>query len=459
MTEQDHYDELNRRDFLKGGSLATLMMLMGGVPLRAEDAPKTVETAAELKPSGPALRCAVIGCGTWGREILKSLARLPKAAVVGICDTYASFLRRAQESAPKAEKYDDYRKVLDQKEVQAVFIATPSHQHREIAVAALQAGKHVYCEAPLATTIEDARAIALAAKGSTKLNFQSGQQNRSDPQLHYVWSFVRTGVLGDAIKARSQWHKKQSWRHSSPNPDRETELNWRLRKESSLGLIGEIGIHQVDVAAWFLMSLPEAVTGFGTVRHWKDGREVPDTVQAVFEFPGGVLLDYDGTLGNSFDADYDMFYGTDCTIMIRDHKAWMFKEVDSPLLGWEVYARKEGFYKESGIVLAANATKLAAQGRKPTQDTVADEETPLYYALDAFLTNTNAVSSAVEDFVANFGENDKALREYLAGIIKTKLPCAGYKEGFEAAVSTITANQAILKGQRIVFQKDWFELA
>ena len=80
--------------------------------------------------------------------------------MVAICDTYAPFLRRAKEAAPKAETYSDYRQVLAQKSVQAVIVATPSHQHKEVVLAALQAGKHVYCEAPLASNLEDARAIA-----------------------------------------------------------------------------------------------------------------------------------------------------------------------------------------------------------------------------------------------------------------------------------------------------------
>ena len=67
---------------------------------------------------------------------------------------------------------------------------------------------------------------------------------------------------------------------------------------------------------------------------------MPDTVQAVFEFPGGVRMIYDATLANSFDGEYEMLYGSDAALMMRESKAWMFKEVDSPLLGWEVYADK-----------------------------------------------------------------------------------------------------------------------
>ena len=279
---------------------------------------------------------------------------------------------------------------------------------------------------------------------------------RSDPQRRFLLDFIRAGASGKAVKARAQWHKKQSWRMASPNPDRERELNWRLRKETSLGLIGEIGIHQIDAMSWLLNSRPAAVTGFGSLVQWKDGRDVPDTVEAVFQYPGGAHLTYECTLANSFDTDCEMLYGTDAAIMIRGNKAWMFKEVDSPLLGWEVYARKDQFYKETGIALIANATKLTNLGEKAT-DEAAYTSTPLYYALEAFLTNVNAVSSAVEDFTANFGASDKAALEKYLSEVKLQ-PAANYQEGFEATALAIKACEAVAQGGKVALAKEWFEL-
>src|SRR5882672_1523071 len=152
-----------------------------------------------------------------------------------------------------------------------------------------------------------------------------------------------------------------------------------------------------------------------------------------------------------------MFFGTDSAAMLRGDKAWMFKEVDAPLLGWEVYARKDEFYKETGIALAANATKLVAQGNKPVEE-APYADTPLFYALEAFIANTGSITGGVEDFLANFGENPKALKEYIATLEKSRLPGATAQQGFEATVVAIKANEAISKGQRITFQKDWFEI-
>lgn len=445
MNSQNNATELNRRNFL--GSFSSMMMLMGGVAInRAQE--KTEETPERY--SGPPINCAVIGCGQWGREILTNLSRIPKASITGICDTYPAYLRRAQTLAPNAAKMEDYRAVLDHKDVHAVFIATPTHTHRPIVLEALQAGKHVYCEAPLAHTVDDARAIAQAARKARKVNFQAGLQQRSDPEIVHILNFVRAGAAGTAFLARSQYHKKNSWRRSSPNPEFEKALNWRLRRETSLGLEGELGIHNMDAAAWFLNRRPSAVTGFGATVLWNDGRETPDTIQAVLEYPRGGRMVYDATLANSFDADYDIYYGTDATVMLRDRRGWMFKEVDSPLLGWEVYARKETFFKEVGIVLAANATKLAAQGENPVIDTQIATQGSLYYALEAFLINTDLTKTGVDDFTTNFGsEDEQALAEYLVDILKNRVPAADWKDGYEATITAIKAHEAVMKGGRV----------
>ncbi|MBI5387725.1 MAG: Gfo/Idh/MocA family oxidoreductase [Verrucomicrobia bacterium] len=459
--------EYNRRDFLKGtSSFAAMMAIMGAVPIRAADDAKD-DIAA--KTAEDPLNFGVIGCGVWGREIIKTLSARPNAPVVGVCDTYKPFLNRIKDAAPKAEQYTEYQKLLENKNVQGVVIATPSHLHKDIVIAALKAGKHVYCEAPMATTLEDARAMAQAAKASPKLNFQVGLLPRADKQMTYLLNFVRTGVLGKFVKVRAQSHKKQSWRRASPNPEREKEINWRLDKNLSLGLLGEIGIHQMDMACWYLMGRPLAVSGYGGLVQWTDdGREVPDTVQAVFEFPNNVVFNQEITLANSFDSDYDIFYGSDSAIMIRDRKAWMFKESDSQLLGWEVYARKETFYKESGIVLGADATKLTpSKPAEPKPGETASttpapvvEETALSLSLRAFLTNTLGTINGVQEFIDSFGDKDqKALVEYLAGLAKMRQPAASWKDGYESAVIAMKANEAVTKKQRIVFSKEWFEIA
>jgi predicted dehydrogenase len=446
----------NRRDFLKGGSAATLMTMLGGVELFAQT---NAAPAGETKAPAVKIKVAVIGLGAWGREIINTLARVPQADIAAICDTYPASLKRAANAAPGAAQTADYKTILDNKDIKAVVIATPTFQHKEVALAALKAGKHVYCEAPLAGSIEDAREIALAAKAAKNLAFQTGLQMRSDKQRLFLLPFIHTQALGKTVLARAQWHKKTSWRSMSPNPEREKTLNWRLSQATSLGLIGELGSHPIDQAGWFLKALPKAVTGFGSVVFWKDDRDVPDTVQAVLEFPGGVQMIYDATLANSFDGEYEALYGSDAAIMMRENKAWMFKEVDAPLLDWEVYADKVKFYNETGIALVAGKSKpppTNAQGVPIQPDPLTT--TPLYSALDNFLRNAIDLSAAEEDYKANYGADDVDGRMEQLGKVPRRAS-AGYLEGFQAVVTAVKANEAILSAKRIELKPEWYELS
>jgi predicted dehydrogenase len=450
--------DFNRRDFLKSGSVATLMTMLGsGVEIFAQT---NAAPSGESKWTRPKLKTAIIGLGNRGREIVNTLALLEEVDLTTICDSYPASIKRSASSAPGATQTEDYKTILENKDIKAVIVATPTHQHKDIVLAALKAGKHVYCEAPLANTIEDAKTIALAAREAKQFVFQAGLQMRSDKQRHFLLPFIRSGALGPSVMARAQFHKKQSWRATSPKPEREKELNWRLEKAISVGLIGEIGIHAIDQAGWLLNIRPNAATGFGSIAFWKDGREVPDTVQAVIEYPGGVLMNYEATLANSFDADYEMLFGSDAAVMLRESKAWMFKEADSPLLGWEVYARKETFYKETGIALVANASK-SVTAKEPAQESPF-KNTPLFYALTNFIRTSADVTAAKEDFIANFGGDDQdALAEAAQKMHKlavTNRPAAGYLEGFRATVTAIKANEAIVTSKRIEFKPEWYEL-
>jgi predicted dehydrogenase len=399
---------------------------------------------------------------------VKALYTLDKnAQLVAICDSYAPILKRTAASAPGATPVREYQAILDNKDISAVIVATPSHKHKDIVLAALKAGKNVYCEMPLAHTIEDARAIALAAKGApAQVLFQCGLQVRCDPQRKFLLPFIRSGALGKTLMARAQWHKKTSWRTASASPEQEAALNWRLNKETSPGLIGEVGIHQIDQAGWFLNKHPVAVTGFSSLAFWNkdnrdapDDRDVPDTIQAVFEYPGGVRLMYDATLANSFDADYEMYYGSDAAVMLREAKAWMFKETDSPLLGWEVYAPKEEFYHATGIALIAGHSKSAAAPVK-----AANEVDPPYVqatlagALEIFLKNIANVDTALTFAREAFKDDQEAINGQVADAVAHNKAAPGYLEGFQATALAIKANEAILAGKRLELKPDVFEL-
>ena len=367
----------NRRSFLRQvAGTSALLLSRRGLGL--------AEVTAPAAPVGPPVGLGVIGLGVWGREILSTLARLTEARVLAVCDTYAPAHKKALEIAPAAAALADARALIERTDVEAVVVATPTHLHREIAVAALQAGKHVYCEAPLAASLDDARAIARAAKGSRSV-FQGGLQGRANSLYRHVGQFVKSGVLGTPVAASAHWARKDSWRRVAPTPAREAELNWRLRKESSPGLMGEAAIHQIDLVGEYLRVLPLAVTGFGTTALWKDGRDVPDTVQCVLEYPGGMRVAVEATLASSVGGAHTLVRGSNSSLMLREKRAWLLKEADSPLLGWEVYAHKDNVLEESGIALVADSTKILAAGEEPGKSSLEPSREPLRLAFEDFL--------------------------------------------------------------------------
>jgi hypothetical protein len=155
----DNNSQYNRRDFLKGGSAATLMTMLGGVQIFAQ----TNQVPAELKPEGPKLKIAgdrTRRLGTRdpeyaGRCNLRRMWRMWSRSATPT----AGSVKRAASVSPNATQTEDYKTILANKEIKAVVVATPTHLHKEIVLAALKADKHVYCEAPLANTVEDAKKL------------------------------------------------------------------------------------------------------------------------------------------------------------------------------------------------------------------------------------------------------------------------------------------------------------
>jgi len=422
----------SRRSFLNASGLV-LGALVGERLARAEElTPKsqTLRRSSFESPVAP-VNCAVIGLGDQGREILRALATLPGAIVKTICDTHKPTHKRALELAPRAKASTDYRKILDDKEVRAVWVTTPSHLHKDIVLAALAVGKHVYCEAPMAHTIADARAIATAARKAPAQVFQVGLQRRASPLDMHVYGLLRLGILSRLSLVRAQNHHRTSWRRAASTPERQAELDWRLDDALSPGLSGEIGIHQFDLVSWYLRKLPLSVTAFGGVMAWPDGRKVPDLIHATLDYGNGTHLVYSASLGNSFGAAAETFLGSDGTIVIQNDHAWLIKEADASTQDWEVYATTEAIGSDIGLVLVANASKLLQEARGPAKLRNVDTKGALSYACESFLQAIRSGTRAAADA----------------------------QNGLDATVVALKVNEAVRTATKITFRKEWFDLA
>ena len=408
-----------RRSFLRQmAGTSALLLSRRGLGL--------AEVLAQEAAVTPPVGIAVVGLGAWGREILSTLARLPSARVVAVGDTYAPAFKKALEIAPGAKALADLRAILDLTDVEGVVVATPSHRHKDVTLAALQAGKHVYCEAPLAATVEDARAIARAALGATVV-FQGGLQGRANALYRHVGGFVKSGVLGTPVLASARWSRKESWRRVAPTPEREADLNWRLSAATSPGLMGEAAIHQIDLITQFLAAPPVAVTGFGATTLWKDGRDVADTAHCILDYASGVRVAMQATLASSAGGVHALVQGTNSSLMVREKRAWLIKEADSPLLGWEVYARKENVLDETGIALVADATKILAAGEEPGKAaSLEPSKEPLRLAFESFCASVRNGAQSV----------------------------CGPRDAFQATALALRAEEAVRSGGRLAYSPE-----
>jgi len=379
-----------------------------------------VPITADLFPTlrAETTKVALIGTGRHGRAILAELQKIPQVEVAAICDKFPARLTLAQDRAPRAEHFTDHRALLDKRpDISAVIVATPTHLHRAIVQDVVAAGRHVYCEAPIAHTVEDSRAIAALA-GTVKTVCHAGFQGRSNPTYRRAQPLVRT-ELRDLVSLDAQTHRKTSWRVPASSGESDLDANWRLDPAVSTGLAGEIAAQQIDVAHWFRGTSPTLATGRGAIRLHKDGRTIADTIELELQWSNGITLRHEVTLANSYGGQYEMVHGVNGTIRLAWSHGWLFKEADAPTQGWEVYATRQQQFDEEGIVLIANATQLAAQGN--LQEGMGLPHPSLYYALMDFL---------------------KSVTE------GTAVACS-FQDGARATIVGILANQAVVSGQPV----------
>ena len=288
--------EANRRTFLKGaGALAIGAATAGSA--RGDDA--------------RVVTVGLIGTGGMGTNHLRHLAARKDVRLAYVCDVDANRLAAAVKAAgelsgtpPKAVA--DLRQVLDDKQVEAVWIATPDHWHAPAAILALDAGKHVYVEKPCCHNVREGRLMAEAVRRSGKL-LQVGTQSRSTDCVREAIDRVHNGEIGDVLIAKA-WNSQlrrsigksaasepppnldfDLWLGPAPKVDYRPNLLpgiWRWWHDFGCGDIGNDGVHDIDVACWGLGvdTHPSTIACLGGKYFFDDDQQFPDTQYAVFEY-------------------------------------------------------------------------------------------------------------------------------------------------------------------------------
>jgi len=292
-----------RRSFL-----AALAATPAIAAARTDSSSTPIKTTAIQPPRK--LNIAIVGTGGRGMDHVRECAGLATANVVALCDVDAGNLTNAGRTIIKPPVYVDFREMLEkQKDIEAVIVATPDHTHAVITAAALRAGKHVYCEKPLAHTIHETRAITdLAARSG--LVTQMGIQIHSLDNYRRVVDLIKAGAIGvvsevhiwnnrhkgptDAAVSKPPaslhydlWLGPLSSRpyHSDYHP-----FNWRWRWDFGTGLLGDIGCHLMDIAFWALdLRAPTTISAEGSPL---SAELCPDWIIAKYDFttPAGTPL-------------------------------------------------------------------------------------------------------------------------------------------------------------------------
>ncbi len=267
-------------------------------------------TVRGLASPNETVRVGVVGCGGRGSSHVNAWSGLPNVEVVALCDVDESHIADklktlAGKGAKTPATYVDMRKMLEDKSIDAISIASPNHWHTLQTIWAVQAGKDVYVEKPCTHNVFESQQIVAAARKYDRL-VQQGSQSRSSPALQEAVQRMKEGELGEVYMARGLCYKWRDTIHKTPvsavpagvdydlwtgpAPKREFtknrfHYNWHWFWDTGNGDLGNQGIHEVDIARWGLgVTHPTKVSAIGGKFMFDDDQETPNTISASYEF-------------------------------------------------------------------------------------------------------------------------------------------------------------------------------
>jgi predicted dehydrogenase len=306
---------MKRRDFL---GLAAASAALAAMP--------TFANATMGKFSGAPLRTGHIGTGRQGSKLLRLAQGLPGFEIRAVCDVLPFRLDDARNRVgPRTKVVSDYRRVLDDQDIDAVFIATPFHFHMQPMLDALDAGKHVYCEKTLVMGHDQIERVRPILETTDQI-VQTGYQHRYSDHLQHIAGIVRSGGIGAISKVECQWNRNGDWRRPVPSPEYERAVNWRMYREYSGGLVAEMSSHQMDILQWLMGSQPRHIMGTGGIDHWKDGRTTRDNTHVTVSHENGVVATYTCLTTNDYGGFRMTILGTKGTIVTSLNEAWISEE-------------------------------------------------------------------------------------------------------------------------------------
>jgi predicted dehydrogenase len=395
---------MDRRSFVKKSALFGSSLLFGN------------EVLAALV-SDQIINIAMIGCGDRGKGMLSVIKSMPtKYKIAAYCDVLDFRLKESEKYVPvNAKAIKDYHQVLDDKSIDAVFIATPLSEHFKIAKDAVLAGKHVYVEKTMTYDIEQALTLKKLVKQYPKQVFQVGYQYRYSPLYFKVKDMIQSGYLGKVSQIDCRWDRNGNWRRAVSDPSLERKINWRMYKEYSGGLAAELLSHQIDFINWAFETQPDEIIGSGGIDVFKDGRETYDNVQAILRYnEKGMIGNFGATCGNAHDGYLFKIKGTKGSVSLLTNTGVFYPEEttkkDLGIVDGVTGASKIVINKDGGIPILDNAT----------------------------IDGTNY-----------------ALEEFYKSIITRKVPASNINTGTQASICVAMCNEAIYSGNKQMWKKEY----
>ncbi len=308
---------MRRRKFLTSSGIALAGIGLGPLLARA------------TAPSDR-INIGVIGTGVRGRQLLSFLRDMPQFRVAAYCDVLPFRLDEARAvTAPSAAAYTDYRHLLDDRNVDAIVVATHFSAHHPVVMDALDAGKHVYCEKSMTKGIDQTREVVDKAGQRHEQIFQTGFQYHTSPLYMQAANMIARGDVGEVAAVECQWNRNGDWRRPVPDPKWERQINWRMYREYSSGLVAELSAHQMDFCNRILGSGVKQIQGVGGIDFWQDGRETYDNVHVVCRYRSGVTATFASLTSNSLDKYRVAVLGKKGSIVLTTRRGWFVPEGES----------------------------------------------------------------------------------------------------------------------------------
>ncbi|MGW8257634.1 MAG: Gfo/Idh/MocA family protein [Thermoguttaceae bacterium] len=319
----------------------------------------TASSYARVIGANDRIRLGFIGVGSMGTQHLNAINSIKKKdnlEAVAVADVWQTRAEAGAKKVGAPHSMDDYRKLLDIKDIDYVTIAVPEHRHAPIALDALDAGKAVYCEKPLTHTIAEGQAV-LKKQKETGLALQVGVQGMSDDSYASAADAIRAGKLGQVVQAQIEYVRRYgsqgAFRHPGVKDDtpKPSDLDWkdwlgnapavawnphhyyewRCYSAYSGGICTDLFIHRLTriMKACDLL-YPRRVVGMGGIWQWPDGRDLPDNFEVICEYPRGMTVYLLGTMSNRVGIDH-LIRGYRATLYFTK-TGWVIKDKDDKVL-------------------------------------------------------------------------------------------------------------------------------